>query len=52
MFVAPSVSTGNRQSLSNFYRALHRRQSVNRGSPNVTKNLSMAGFEVITYGRF
>jgi len=31
---------------------LHHRQSAYRGSPNVTKNLEVAGFEVIISGHF
>ena len=35
-----------------FYCDRGAKQSADHGSPKVTKNLSMAGFEVIIYGRF
>jgi hypothetical protein len=38
---------GDRQSLSHFCLASHDRQSVNRGSPNMTKNFLIAGFDLI-----
>jgi hypothetical protein len=45
MFVVSSASTGGRQSLPLFYRVSYARQSGERGSPNVTKNLKMSAFE-------
>jgi hypothetical protein len=52
MFCVSSASAGDHQSRPHFYGQHATRQSTNRGSPKVTKNLSMAGFEVITHGRF
>jgi hypothetical protein len=52
MFCVSSASAGDHQSMPLFYCDRGAKQSADHGSPKVTKNLKVAGFEVTLSGRF